>query len=91
LTSLLLDASTKLFTVKKVGTVIKNLNPKKAPEYDVTTGRILQKLPEMGIKYIIQCIYPLSIVIQSLCNTILKRDFFPPQWKTANDDYDPEA
>jgi hypothetical protein len=40
------------FTIKEVGTVIKKPNPKKTPGYDLITSQVLQKLPEMGIKYI---------------------------------------
>jgi hypothetical protein len=58
-TSITLDIPTRLFTIKEA--VIKNLNPKKALGYDLTTNQILQKLPEMRIKYIIQ-----------LCNAVLK-------------------
>jgi len=37
-----------------VKAVIKYLNPKKSSDYDLITNQILQKLPEMGIKYITQ-------------------------------------
>jgi len=70
ITSIILDTTTRPF--KEVRAVIKNLNPKKAPVYDLITNQILQKLSEMGIKYI------------ELCNAILRRGFFPPQWKITN-------
>jgi len=46
--------------------LIKNLNPKKASSYDLITNQVLQKLPEMGIKFITQ-----------LCNVVLRWGFFP--------------
>jgi len=49
-----LDCPTRFFTIKKVKAVIKNLNPKKTPGYDLIINQILQKLLEMGIKYINQ-------------------------------------
>jgi hypothetical protein len=48
-TSATLDTLTKSFTIKEVSIikeVIKNLNPKKAPGYELITNQILQKLPE---------------------------------------------
>jgi hypothetical protein len=54
-----------------VRAIIKNLNPKEMPSYDLLINKILQKLSEMGIKYITQ-----------LCNgSSLRRGFFSPQWK----------
>jgi len=50
--------------------VIKYLNPKKVTGYDLVTNKVLQKLPEMGIKYITQ-----------LCNAVLRRGFFPMESK----------
>jgi len=52
--------------------IIKYLNPKKVLGYDLITNKILQKVPEMGIKYIIQ-----------LCNRVLRGGFFPSQWKVT--------
>jgi len=60
------------FSVNEIKAIIKHLNPKKAPSYDLIINQVLQKLPEMGIKYIIQ-----------LCNAILRRGYFLPQWKVA--------
>jgi len=45
---------TKPFSINEVEAVIKDLNPKKAPGYDLITNQILQKLSKMGIKYITQ-------------------------------------
>jgi len=61
-----IDIPTKPFSVKKVRAIIKNLNLKKAPSYDLIINQILQKLSEIGIKFIIL-----------LCNAVLRRDFFP--------------
>jgi len=66
----ILDIYIKSFTVKEVRAVIKNLNPKKALDYGLITNQILQKLPEIRIKFITQ-----------LCNTVLRYGFFPCQWK----------
>jgi len=66
------DTYTSLFTVNEVKAVLKHLNPKKAPSYDLITNKVMQNLPEMVRKYIIQ-----------LCNAVLKRGFFPLQWKIA--------
>ncbi|KAH0945612.1 hypothetical protein HN011_002179, partial [Eciton burchellii] len=62
-----IDASIMIFTVKEVRAVIKNLNPKKTVGY-LITNHLLQKLPGIGIKFIIQ-----------LYNTVFRRGFFPPQ------------
>jgi hypothetical protein len=43
--------------MKEVRAVIKNLNPKEVPSYDLLINKILQKFPEMGIKYITQLYY----------------------------------
>lgn len=61
-----LDTPTKPFTSKEVRTAIKNLNPKKAPGYDLITNRILQMMPDKAIKFITQ-----------ICNAVLKRASFP--------------
>jgi uncharacterized membrane-anchored protein len=54
----------KSFIAQEVRAVIKNLNPKKAPSYDLI---IHQVLSEIGIKLITQ-----------LCNAVLKQVFFHP-------------
>jgi len=46
------------------------MNPKKVPSYDFITNQILQKLPEIGIKFITQ-----------LCIAVFRGGFFPFQWK----------
>jgi hypothetical protein len=70
-----LDIPERSFTIKEVRAVIRNVNPpeKKMPDYDFITNQILQKLPQIGMKYISQ-----------LCNAILRQGFFPLQWEIAN-------
>lgn len=60
------------FTEKEVVTIIKKINPNKAPGYDLITGRILNYHNRTGIKY-----------LTKLYNATLKLRFFPLQWKTA--------
>jgi hypothetical protein len=62
-----------------VGITIKNLNPKKAPSYDLITNQLLQKLPETGIKYIIQ-----------ICNAIRRGSLFQTSMEGMINYYDPE-
>jgi len=50
---------TSPFTVNEMKAIIKYLNAKKTPDYDFITNQIVQRLPEIGIKYITQ-----------LCNVI---------------------
>lgn len=68
------DESTtpKLVTKSKVKETIAKLDQKKAPGYDLITGRVLRELPDVGIVYLTQ-----------LFNAILKLKYFPPQWKVA--------
>jgi len=58
------------FTIKEMRIAIKILNPKKVQGYVLITNHVLQKLPEKGIIFITQ-----------LCNAVLRRGFFPLQWK----------
>lgn len=67
-----LDFPIKLFKIKEVSTIIKKINCKKAPGYDLITGKILQQLPEKGIRMITQ-----------LCNTVIRLQIVPSQWKVA--------
>jgi len=66
------DIPTSLFTINEVKAVINYLNPKKAPGYDLITNKELKMLSETAIKYITQ-----------LYNAVLRRGFFPLQWKVA--------
>jgi hypothetical protein len=60
------------FKQTEIQTVINNLSPKTSPGYDLITGKILQELPPVGIKYITQ-----------LLNAYLLLGYFPNQWKVA--------
>lgn len=61
------------FSILEVKTVIKReLNPKKAPGYDLITGKVLQELPDKGIRF-----------LTYLFNAILRTGYFPIQWKVS--------
>lgn len=63
----------KTITPTEVKTIIKkHIGHKKAPGYDLITGRILQELPKKGI-----------ILVTIICNAILRLGYFPSQWKVA--------
>lgn len=57
---------------KKVSLAINNIHSKKAPGYNLITGKILKELPLEGITY-----------LTYLFNSILNKGFFPSQWKVA--------
>lgn len=67
-----MDPPINKFTKKEVCRAIQNLNPNKAPGYDLITAQILKQLPEVGITSLTQ-----------LFNAILWRGFVSPQWKVA--------
>jgi len=80
-TSAMQDISILFFIDNEMKAVIKHLNPKKVLGCDLIINEVLQKLPEMRIKYIIQ-----------LCNAIFRRDFFPPPPMEGSTNYnDPET
>jgi hypothetical protein len=54
------------FKQTEIQTVINSLSPKTSPGYDLITGKILQELPPVGIKYITQ-----------LLNAFLLLGYFP--------------
>lgn len=61
------------FKSSEVQNVITNeLNPKKAPGYDLITGRILKELPRKAI-----------VFLTMLFNAVLRTEYFPSQWKVA--------
>jgi len=66
-TSVTLDISIKLFTIKEVIAVIKNKKRYRVMIGYLIINQIPQILSEMGIKYIIQ-----------FCNAVLRQDFFLP-------------
>lgn len=52
--------------------IINELNPHKAPGYDLITGKILQQLPKKGVRF-----------LTILFNAVLRIGTFPSQWKVA--------
>jgi hypothetical protein len=56
----------------KAQEVVSSLNPKKSSGYDLVTGKILEELPIIGIKYRTQ-----------LFNAVLLKGYFPTQWKVT--------
>jgi hypothetical protein len=52
----------------EVHAVVKNLNPKNSPGYDLITGKILQELPVEGIQYLTQ-----------IFNAVMLTGHFPAQ------------
>lgn len=68
-----LDLPIKKFTPKEIQMVItKEINPKKAPGYDLISGKILQNLTKKTI-----------MAITHIFNAILTYAHFPNQWKVA--------
>jgi hypothetical protein len=58
----------------EVQEVINSLNPKKSPDHDFITGKILKELPTIGIKY---------EYLTQIFNAVLLKGYFPAQWKVA--------
>lgn len=52
--------------------IFKKINAKKAPGYDLITGKVLQNLPKKGFK-----------LLRIIFNAIVTRGYFPSQWKVA--------
>jgi hypothetical protein len=50
----------------------KNMRTKKAPGYDLITGRILKELPEVGLR-----------AITIIFNSVMRTGCFPAQWKVS--------
>jgi hypothetical protein len=48
------------------------INPKKAPEYDLITGKILKELSYKGLRAITQ-----------IYNAVFQIEYFPCQWKVG--------
>lgn len=68
-----LSLPTTKVKIKEVKATIKNeINPKKAPGFDLVTGTILQKLPFKAIK-----------LITEIFNAIIRTGHFPNEWKVA--------
>jgi hypothetical protein len=67
-----LETPVKKFKLTEVRAAIKQLRPKKAPGYDLVTGRILKELPDIGIRAITQ-----------IFNSVLRTRYFPGQRKVS--------
>jgi hypothetical protein len=57
-----------------VRVAIKHLRTTKAPEYDLITGEILKKLPEVGLS---------AITYTYIYKSILRTGYFPGQWTVS--------
>jgi hypothetical protein len=62
-----LESPTKKFKITEVWAAIKHMRTKKAPGYDLITGRILKELPEVGLR-----------AITLIFNSIIRTGYFPP-------------
>jgi hypothetical protein len=63
----------KKIRINEVKNVIKHkIHPKKAPGYDLITGKVLQELSQKGLRAITQ-----------IYNAILRIEYFPSQWKVG--------
>jgi hypothetical protein len=60
----------KFFTPQEIQNIIHDLNPRKAPGYDLITGRILREMPRKGIVH-----------LTYICNSIIRTGYLPAQWK----------
>ena len=67
-----LDTSIKSVTLCEVQNVIKNLRNRKAPGYDMITGKIINNLPSKAIR-----------LLTVIYNRILYTGWFLSQWKYA--------
>lgn len=63
----------KKITTKEVYNIMqKDLNAKKAPGYDLITGKILKELPDKALR-----------LLTIIYNAILRLNYYPTQWKVA--------
>jgi hypothetical protein len=60
------------FTKREIRGTIMNMDPRKAPGYDLITIKLLQELPNIGMAY-----------LTSIFNAMIRLHYFPPQWKVA--------
>jgi len=68
-----MDLPIKSLTLQEIKAEIKhNLSSKKAPGYDLLTGKIIKELPEKGKKMLL-----------FIFNGVLRTGHFPSQWKLA--------
>jgi len=66
------EISVGKFRKTEVIAAVKKLNHKKAPGYDLITGRLLKELPDSGFSY-----------LTHLYNAVVRCNYVPPQWKVA--------
>jgi hypothetical protein len=63
----------KFFTPTEIKRIIEEvLHARKAPGYNLITGRILKELPRKGIGH-----------LTAICNAIIRNGYYPIQWKVA--------
>jgi hypothetical protein len=67
-----LKTPAKKFKITEVRAAIKHMRTKKAPGYDLITGRILKELPEVGLR-----------AITLIFNSVMRTSYFPAQWKVS--------
>lgn len=67
-----MDLPIKKFKITEVKNVISELKDKKAPGFELITGKILKELPDKCVR-----------LIMYLFNAILRLQYFPMQWKVA--------
>jgi hypothetical protein len=67
------DEKIPLVTSKEIANEIKvNLNPKKAPGYDLITGELVKNLPKKAI-----------VMLTYLFNAVIRLQHMPSRWKVA--------
>jgi hypothetical protein len=63
----------KFLAPKEIQNIIQaDLNPSKAPGYDLITGTTVKEVPRKG-----------TVHLATVCNAIIRRGYFPIQWKVA--------
>jgi hypothetical protein len=67
-----LETPVKKFKVTEVRSAIQQLLSRKAPGYDLITGKILKDIPDIGIRAITQ-----------ILNSVLRSGYFLDQWKVS--------
>lgn len=68
-----MDPPIRSFTYSEVkNTIMENIHPKKAPGYDLITGKVLQECSTKGFKF-----------IQLIFNAILRTNYYPSHWKIS--------
>lgn len=60
------------FRITEVKKIFSEINPKKAPGFDLITGKMVQELPAAGVKLFLHII-----------NASIKMGYFPKKWKIA--------